>query len=252
MKYPLSFSLLFLLFLSSSLAAQAQTCTTATCNASTANESDVFAALPSSGNTNATVTVNIPSGTGTWTTGFNYTIPSTVTSLTIQGNTSVSCSGTPGTSGFSCTATDNTVLIDSYVASNAPLMSIHVGSASFRMTGITFQGGTLATGVTKPNGFLNFDGTSSNFRIDHSHFNTNTYTPVNSGGGLTIFTNLYGVVDHSVFDLYAQNNGVRVYNSDFGDTTGRSQPTSALHNSYISKTMCSMGEQQMTAMMVEE
>jgi len=217
MKRPLSFSLLFLLFLSSSLAVLAQTCTTATCNAATANESDVLAALPSNSNTNATVTVNIPSGTGTWTTGFSYKIPSAVTSLIIQGNTTVSCSGTAGTSSYSCTANDNTVFVDSYVASNAPLMSIHVGSAAFRMTGLTFQGGTLATGVTKPNGFLTFDGTSTSFRIDHSHFNTNTYTPVNSGGGMTIFTNVYGVVDHTVFDLYAQNNGVRVYNSDFGD-----------------------------------
>ena len=208
---------LLFLFVLLSLPAMAQTCSTATCNAATPGEADVLAALPSSGNTNATVTVNIPSGTATWTTGFNYTIPSAVTLLIIQGATTVSCSGTAGTSSYSCTATDNTVFIDSYVASNVPLMSFHIGTAAFRMTGLTFQGGTLASGVTKPNGFLNFTGTSTSFRVDHSHFNTNTYTPVNSGGGMTIFTNVYGVVDHTVCDMYAQNNCVRVYNSDFGD-----------------------------------
>ena len=226
MKFPLSFSLLFLLFLSSSLAAHAQTCTTATCDAATPNESDVLAALPSNSNTNATVTVNIPSGTGTWTTGFHYTIPSAVTSLTIQGSTSVTCSGSAGTSSYTCSATDNTVLVDSYSSPNAPLMSINVGTAAFRMTGITFEGGTISSGNNKPNGFLNFSGTSSSFRIDHSHFNTNTYSIPNAGGGMSIFTNLYGVVDHSLFEMASQNNGIRVYagSGDFGDTNW-SQPT---------------------------
>lgn len=197
--------------------AHAQTCLTATCNAASTSESDVLAALPSPSNTNPTVTVNIPSGTVVWTTGFAYAPPSALTSLIIQGNTTVNCTGTAGTSSYACVATDNTVFVDSYVVSNTPLMNFHLGGKAFRMTGVTFQGGTLVTGVTKPNGFMTFDGTTTNFRIDHSHFNTNTYTPVNSGGGMTIFTNVYGVVDHTVFDLYAQNNGVRVYNSDFGD-----------------------------------
>lgn len=226
MKSLASFSFLFSLFLSIATASHAQSCTTATCTASSANESAVLAALPSSSNTNATVVVNIPSGTGTWTTGFNYSIPSAVTSLTIQGATTVNCTGTAGTSSYSCSATDNTVFVDSYNSSNAPLMSINVGTAAFRLTGITFQGGTISSGNNKPNGFLNFSGTSSSFRIDHSHFNTNTYSISNAGGGMTIFTNLWGVVDHSVFELSGQNNGIRDYagSGDFGDTNW-SQPT---------------------------
>src|SRR6185312_16506196 len=83
-----------------------QTCTLSVCNAATANTADVLAALPSSSNTNSTVTVNIPSGTSNWTSGFSYTLPSAVTSLTIQGATNVSCSGTAGTSSYACSAAD--------------------------------------------------------------------------------------------------------------------------------------------------
>lgn len=202
----------------------AQTCTTATCNAVSAGEVDILAALPSNSNTNASVTVNIPTNTGTWTAGTGgtliYTIPPMVTSLTIHGNTAVSCTGTPGQSSYSCSAIDNTVIIDSYNASGGSLMSINVGTAAFRMTGITLQGGTITSGNTKPNGFLIFSGTSSNFRIDHMHFNTNTYSIAQAGGGMTITSNLWGVVDHSLFDLNGQNNGVRDYagSGDFGDT----------------------------------
>lgn len=229
-KLILTCALLFLPVMAYSQAA----CTTATCNAASANESDVLAALPSNANANATVVVNIPTDTKTWTTGFNYTIPTGVTSLTIQGNSNVSCTGTAGTSSYACTANDNTVFIDSYSSSNQPLMSIHVGTASFRMTGITFQGGTLTGGVTKPNGFLNFDGTSTSFRIDHSHFNTLTYSPANSGAGMTIFTNLWGVVDHSVADMSGQNNFVRDYagSGDFGDANW-AQPTNFGTSSFM-------------------
>lgn len=166
------------------------------------------------------MTVNIPSGTGTWTgPTINYTIPAAVTSLIIQGNTTVSCSGTPGTVGYACTANDQTIIIDSFNASGGTLLNVNIGTKSFRMTGLTWQGGTITSGNTKPNGFLTFSGTSTSFRIDHCHFNTLTYAISNGGGGMTIFTNLWGVVDHTVFDLSGQNNGVRDYagSADFGD-----------------------------------
>lgn len=94
------FSILFIIacVIGLRLPAVAQSCVYATCNAASANQSDVLAALPSSSNTNATVVVNIPSGTGAWTSQLTYTVPASVTNLTIQGNTTVSCTGTPGTS----------------------------------------------------------------------------------------------------------------------------------------------------------
>lgn len=200
----------------------AQTCTVSPCTAVSPGEADFKAALPASGATGAFV-VNVPSGTGTWTSGtggtLNYTVPAGVTSLTIQGNTTVNCTGSAGTSSYACTATDNTNIVDSYNASGGSLLSINVGTAAFRMTGISFLGGTITSGNTKPNGFLLLSGTSSSVRIDHMHFNTNSYSIAQAGGGMTIFTNLYGVVDHSLFDLNGQNNGVRDYagSADFGD-----------------------------------
>src|ERR1700740_1667757 len=98
MKAYFSSSFLCSLLLSLAVSAHGQSCTSATCNAASPNESDVLAALPSSNNTNATVVVNIPSGTASWSTQLTYAIPSSVTNLTIQGNTTVNCSGTAGTS----------------------------------------------------------------------------------------------------------------------------------------------------------
>ena len=59
--FPIFF---LLLLLTMPMAADAQSCTTAVCNAKSPSESDFQAALPSSSNTNATVVVNIPAGSG--------------------------------------------------------------------------------------------------------------------------------------------------------------------------------------------
>jgi hypothetical protein len=208
-------------------AVRAQTINAASCNAS-----DVQHALSSA--SSATTTVVIPAGTCTWTSGVSYSVPASVTNLTIQGQTQVNCTGTAGTSSYACTAIDNTVLVDSLSSSNQPLLNINVGNAAFRLTGVTFKGGTLGSGVTKPNGFLNFGGTSTSFRIDHCDFNTNTYSASNSGGGFTIFSSLYGVVDHNTFELSGENNGVRYYQGagDFGDTLW-SQPTNFGSSSFL-------------------
>jgi hypothetical protein len=196
----LSFSLLLFLLLAISKAADAQSCTTAVCNAASPNESDVLAALPSSGNTNATVVVNIPSGTAGWTTQTNYTIPSAVTNLTIQGNTAVTCNGTAGTAGYSCSATDNTVIQDSNTG-NAYLLQITTGGTStyFRMTGLTIEGGS--NGAPKGSGILDFWGSSHNLRLDHNHFNNNTYSPAINGNMLRIEQGNLGVLDHNLVDL---------------------------------------------------
>lgn len=211
-----------------------QTCTTSTCTAAGTSQAQVLAALPSNANANATVVVNIPSGTSAWTTGIAYTIPSAVTNLTIQGNSTVNCTGTAGTSSYACTATDNTVFVDSYDAANGALFNVNVGSSAFRMTGLTFLGGTISPSSHKPNGFLNFSGSSSSFRIDHSHFDTYTYNQFGAGGGMTIFTNIYGVVDHNLFELSGENNGIRDYSGsgDFGDANW-AQPSNLGTANYV-------------------
>jgi hypothetical protein len=207
----------------------AQSCTTSTCRAASASESDFLAALPSSSNKNATVVVNIPSGTSAWTTGFNYTIPAAVTSLTIQGVTTVNCTGTAGTSSYSCTATDNTVIKDNY-NSNTPLIAITTGtsSSSLRITGLTLQGGT----ATLPKyGSIEFYGNSHNVRVDHSHFNIAGYSSSVVGGWVRFQGQNLGVLDHNVVDDGPNNttawNGFQAENP-LGDTIGNGDGT--FHN----------------------
>jgi hypothetical protein len=222
-----TFMLLILISLAAAFAAprtSAQSCTTATCNAGGVSEAQFLAALPSPSNTNATVVVTIPGGTASWTTGFSYTVPSAVTNLTIQGSTTVSCTGTAGTSNYSCTAADNTVIQDAY-ASNSPLMSITVGgpSTTFRMTGLTVEGGDIgSSSYNKYNCLVNFSGGSQNFRVDHSHFDNTTYTPAATSSMVRIGGSIEGVMDHNVVDLGSNTsdaNGFQTFN-DIGDSIG--------------------------------
>lgn len=202
----------------------AQSCTTATCDAANPSEAAFLAALPSSGNTNATVVVNIPSGTASWTTQLSYTVPAAVTNLTIQGATAINCTGTAGTSSYSCTAADSTVIEDSY-ASNNSLMVITLGGASsvFRMTGLTVQGGNIGSASNnKYNCIVNFSGASQNFRVDHSHFDNTTYSPAASSSMVRIGGSIEGVMDHNVVDLGSNSsdaNGFQTFN-DIGDSIG--------------------------------
>lgn len=184
------------------LTAFGQSCTKATCNAVSANESDVLAALPSSSNTNATVVVNIPSGSSAWTSSISYTIPSAVTNLTIQGATTVNCAGTAGTSTYACSATDNTNFTDN-VASNNPILKIITGATStyLRVTGLTFtcNENNGNGSYSKYNGCFNIAGDSQNIRVDHSHFVTSQNQALTQEDGGA------GVFDHNLFDM--GNNG---------------------------------------------
>jgi hypothetical protein len=206
-----TFVLLILIPVATAFAAPrslAQSCTTSTCAAASASESDFLAALPSSGNTNATVTVNIPSGSSTWAMGITYTIPSAITTLIIQGATTVNCTGAAGTSGYSCSATDNTLITDNY-SSNTGLLLITTGapSTSFRLTGITLT--CSNSSYPKYNGCLQVEGSSQSVRIDHNDFITSTNAAMTQYDGT-----VQGVVDHNLWNLgnnSSVSNGVRVF-----------------------------------------
>ena len=195
------------LVLLSALYARGQSCVSSTCNAATPAESDVIAAWPTSGNTNSTVTINIPSGSANWTSQFTETVPAAVTTLIISGASTVSCSGTAGTSGYACTPTDNTVIIDN-IAGNFGVIQINgSGSGSsplIQVTGLTMQNGS---GGNKFQGLLLFysNSSSSQIRVDHSHFNLTTGT---SGTGWAGRLNgpFVGVMDHNVFDNASPTN----------------------------------------------
>lgn len=182
------------------LPASAQSCVSSTCNAASPAESDVLAALPSSGNTNSTVVVNIPGGTAAWTTQLTYTVPPAVTNLTIKGSTSVNCTGAAGTSSYSCAPTDSTVIQDN-IAGGFGVWQINGSSSSsnplVRLTGITIQGGS---GAVKGQGLLLFysNSATSQIRFDHDHFNSTTSGNGAWAGAINGCTT--GVIDHNVFD----------------------------------------------------
>lgn len=177
-----------------------QSCTTSTCNAASPSQADFLAALPSTCPTGTTI-VNIPAGTANWTGQLTATVPANCTNLRIQGATTVTCTGTPGTSGYACSAVDTTIIQDN-IAANFGVIQLNGSSASsspiVRVTGITFRGGT---GATKFQGLLLFysgNATAQQIRFDHNHFNLTTGGTTGWAGRINGCTK--GVIDHNVFD----------------------------------------------------
>ena len=172
-------------------------------NAASCSQSDVQTAFNSV--SASTTTVNIPACSGGvgWSNQVSLTVPSGSTTLSILGAGSLSSQG----------GGDATVIIDNYASSNALLIINTAGQSSFlRLAGITFQGGS---GAAKWNGIVNLQGLSQNVRVDHSHFNTMTYSPAVASSSLQFNGCLYGVTDHSIFDNPAGsvNNSFRAYNA---------------------------------------
>jgi hypothetical protein len=208
---------LFLMLLFFATLAEAQSCTSASCVASNASEAAVLAAMPSSSNTNATVLVSIPGGTSSWTSDFVYTIPSAVTTFTIQGATAVNFTGTAGTSSYAYTTADSTIIQDAD-SSNNSLIRINTGSTAtkFRMTGITFQ---ETSGATKYNGELSFTGDTHGFRFDHNHIGG----PGGQDEWMRVEGHVIGVIDHNVGDQNPVNTNGENYFQAFDpvdDTIG--------------------------------
>ena len=174
--------------------AQASTITAASCGASA-----VQAALTQA---SAGDTVFIPAGTCSWTTGVSWTAPANVT---LQGAGSQSTLG----------GGDKTVIIDNYTA-NIPLLNLTVSAnGTFRMTGITVQGGS---GVLKDGGLIHLDGPGT-VRLDHLHLNTQSYSPSNNLKVLWVGNGVYGVLDHSILDLYSTS-AIYIYNGGGSDGEG--------------------------------
>jgi hypothetical protein len=142
-------------------------------------------------------TVAIPAGTCRWTTGITWNAPANVT---LKG------AGNPATYGND----DATVIIDEISRSgyDAPLLAIGTSATGkFRMTGITFRGsGNTAT--YSYNGAIRIAGSTQQMRLDHLHLENLVYTAILTSG------QIYGVVDHNVFDI-AGGTGLRFYASDW-------------------------------------
>jgi hypothetical protein len=148
----------------------------------------------------STTTVNIPACSSSWSGQVTLTVPSGSTTLTIVGAGSQSTTG----------GGNQTVIVDNYVSSNPLLVINTAGSSSFfRLTGITFQGGNDG-GIQKGDGFIKIGGLTQNLRIDHSHFNISTYSPGAQSNAIKITGQIYGVVDHCLFDSPSGSQGNQV------------------------------------------
>lgn len=196
MKRFLLLSVLFLVAPS----LHAQTCTTASCTATTCNRNDVLAALPAPGNTNTNVTVTVPSGTCLWTSQLVYGAPSTLSgTLTVQGQTNCTGSGDPASNNLACT--DNTIIQDNDTNGNDnQIMLLANDHGTLRVTGFSFQRGT---GSTKNNAILVVRALTA-ARVDHNRFNQDTGSS-GSSNQLQPIGCTNGVADHNIFQ---NTNGV--------------------------------------------
>jgi hypothetical protein len=169
----------------------------ATINAPNCSSSAVQAAINSA---SAGDTVVIPPGTCAWATQVSWTAPANVI---LQGAGNASLGGG-----------DQTIIIDSYVSNNALLSIATNSSGAFRLTGMTFQGGSTGSGNDKYDGMVQVRGSSGSIRLDHIHMQSTTYSPATNGALLEFTGCVYGVVDHSQFDNPAGsvNNAIRVFN----------------------------------------
>jgi len=163
----------------------------ATINAPSCSRNDVGNAVNSAGNGD---TVLIPAGNCTWTT--NLTI--TGKYLTLQG---AGAGKTIITDGVSKGTYPNIAQVLVWTTTQGGLS---------RLTGITFQGGTITDSYNK--GILQIDGTSHQFRIDHCKF-----IPTQTAA-LFVRGDLLGVIDHNVFDLSAHHGyAMYIMGSSYGD-----------------------------------
>lgn len=141
-------------------------------------------------------TILIPSGRCTWTT--NLTIKGKY--LTLRG-----------------AGIDQTVITDGISKAAFPniqqvLVWKTVAGGLTRVAGITFTGGTLPDVNNK--GMVLIEGTSHSFRIDHCKF-----IPSQTSA-LFVIGDLWGVVDHNVFDLSANHGyGIYVQGAGYGDAS---------------------------------
>lgn len=199
-----------------------QSCTTAVCNAATVAETDVATALPSNSTTQATVTVNIPTGSATWTselTGACWTVPSAVTTLYITG------AGTPntGTATFG-SGTINTTITDNAGTSN-PLICIQANqgqTVEWALTTILPQ--SASTSLQDPmwwKGTCNSSG-CPNMRLDNVEFGNGSVQWTDSGNatGLITTTGFYGVLDHNTVPT---GSNIHLADVNFGAWLGTGQ-----------------------------
>lgn len=133
-------------------------------------------------------TVNIPTGSCTWTADVTY---NQVFATILQGQSNISGTCAPG---GSCTPSDSTNI----TFGNGVQFTVHIaGSKTFRLTGISFT----FSGNTPQYGNLTFNCGGGQIRLDHNHLNDEV-----SGGHTVQPDQCTGVLDHNFWDSTNQGN----------------------------------------------
>ena len=225
------FPLISILFLFSMLCARssAQSCTGSSCTAASCSESSVLAALPSSSNTNSTVTVNIPacSGGTTWATNLNYTQPSSVTTLNILGAGTPNLGSSTTGASSSCTAT---YLIDNAGSSN-PMFKVATTYPQIVEIGcMAIDPNSTSTSLADPIWIIGTCTTSGcpSVRVHNLTFGLDTYwsesgNSSNAEAGMLV-EGSFGVIDHnSIGSASLRANNFELFNSQHGQYLGVGQ-----------------------------
>jgi hypothetical protein len=135
-------------------------------------------------------TITLPAGTFSWTSRLNIS-----KGITLHGATTITGAGTANP-----TATDATIIQDETPRNSYGLLDVQLNpNQSFRMTGITFTGGSSRQMASTDGAFyFRSQGTAqvNSVRIDHCHF-----ASLYQGKIIHISGFLYGVADHNVMEV---------------------------------------------------
>lgn len=142
-------------------------------------------------------TIIVPAGTASWSS--QIALPATK-DLTIKGGggaTTMTCSGTPGTSGYTCTATNSTSL-----TCNNGCFGLNL-AASHRVTGFTMTGNGSGSLVGCATGNQN---ATKHFRVDHNRLvSTSGWQPIRCFGSSNA-VHPRGIWDHNRLE-----NGIAIH-----------------------------------------
>ena len=153
-------------------------------------------------------TITLPAGTFVWMTGVTIT-----KGITLQGQTT-----TNSTTG---TAVDNTIIQDSNARRRSGgypfiTMESELGK-SYRITGLTFDGGSATT--TNNNGAVQLGGNSHSVRLDHCHFRESL---AHEAHWIAITGAIWGVADHNVLKFQNAVEGFYIYMPNWPNPDGSS------------------------------
>src|SRR5690242_14405710 len=149
-------------------------------------------------------TITLPAGTFIWVTGVSIT-----KGITVRGQTTITGSGTAN-----CTANDQTIVVDEKLRGTPAALfqaTIQAGK-SFRLTGITFQKGSITQVANNGAIRLLSTGLVQSARIDHCHLDHLYW-----GYSIEVRDWIYGVEDHNLIECNGTNLSHNINHDSWGD-----------------------------------